>query len=263
MSLAWATDFTYGYFRRILQAAKSNFELFLLFEAPQILNEIGKPKLILRHDVDVDLNRALRMAEIEKEFDISATYMVMVNSPLYRVEQSSSKAILRKIISMNHEIGLHFDFDNNTERISNPKIGSFESKIHVACKGLEDLISQPIRSISFHRPLQQFLEGPLIIDGKVNAYSRELMTWYLSDSKGNWREGEPLPKLLNPDRPVLQLLIHPIWWGDEHISPEERLQAFFEDATQGFSPERIKTFEVALADHLGIRWRGRARLRGN
>ena len=62
------------------------------------------------------------------------------------------------------------------------------------------------------------------MDGKVNAYSRELMSWYLSDSAGNWREGEPLPLLSNPDRPLLQLLIHPFWWGEEHMSAGDRLQ---------------------------------------
>ena len=91
---------------------------------------------------------------------------------------------------------------------------------------------------------------------RVNAYSRELMAWYLSDSKGNWREGEPLPKLLKPDKYLLQLLIHPIWWGDEHILPEDRLQAYFEVTTKGYSLERIKAFDVALAGHLGIQRSG-------
>jgi len=254
MSLGWSSDFSYGYFKRILRAIKSNFESHLIFEAPRILNKIGQPKLILRHDVDVSLRRALRMAEIEKEFGICATYMVMINSPLYHVEDVNSRDILLQLIQMRHEIGLHFCTDNG-EHNSNCEMNSLEAKIHSACKRLEKLTDLPVLSISFHRPKLQFLRGPLRVSGRINAYSRELMEWYLSDSKGCWREGEPLPKLLKPNRPLLQLLIHPIWWGNEHMLPEDRLQEFFDTETQGQQPQDIKAFDVALATITGVQRR--------
>jgi len=96
-----------------------------------------------------------------------------------------------------------------------------------------------------------------MIDGRVNAYAKELMIWYLSDSKGYWREGEPLPKLFRPSKPLLQLLIHPIWWGDEHMLPEDRLQEFFDAETQGQSYQYIKALDTALADTIpAVRRRG-------
>lgn len=246
MSSRWSSDFSYGYFKRILQAVKSNFELRLLSEAPRILNTIGQPKLILRHDVDVSLKGALRMAEIENEFGICCTYMVMINSPLYCVEDKPSGGILRELINMGHEVGLHFNIDDDKSN-SSCKISTVEVKIHSACKRLENITGLSVLSISFHRPIPQFLRGPLVACGRVNAYSQELMAWYLSDSKGCWREGEPLPKLLRPDKPLLQLLIHPIWWGDEHMLPEDRLQEFFDTETQGQSPQYVKAFDAALA----------------
>lgn len=255
MALGWSSDFSFRYFRMILQAIKYNFELHLLSEAPRILSTIGQPKVILRHDIDVSLKKALRMAEIEEVFGICATYMVMINSPLYSVHDVQD--ITGEIIDMGHEVGLHFDLDNN-ERNSNLEISSVEQKIHSSCKQLEEIIGRPVRSISFHRPIPRFMRGPLIVSGGlVNAYSRELMAYYLSDSKGRWREGEPLPKLLNPDRALLQLLIHPIWWGDEHMLPEERLQAFFEEATRGHSCDYIEAFDDALASTIpAVRRRG-------
>jgi len=254
MSLGWSSDFSYGYFKRILQAIKSNFELHLISEAPQILNKIGQPKLILRHDVDVSLKRALRMAEIENEFGICTTYMVMINSPLYCVEDTTSRGILLQLIGLGHEVGLHFRIDNDEHNI-NCDISLLEAKIHSTCKRLENITGLPVLSISFHRPKPQFLRGPLMVSGRINAYSKELMGWYLSDSKGCWREGEPLPKLLNPDRPLLQLLIHPIWWGDAHMLPEDRLQEFFDTETREQLSKCIRAFDVALATITGVQRR--------
>ncbi len=248
MNIGWSSDFGYSYFRRILQAIKSNFERHLLAEGAEILHtlEPGRPKLILRHDVDVSLRKALRMAEIEHECGISATYMVMTNSPLYSVNDKTSRDILRQLITMGHEVALHFDPDTD-ERKSGCELNAVEAKIATACKHLEQITNQPVLSISFHRPMPQFLRGSLFVAGRVNAYARELMDWYLSDSKGYWREGEPLPKLLRPDKPLLQLLIHPFWWGDVHSSPEDRLQEFFATETQRQSRQYVEAFDADLA----------------
>lgn len=257
MGVEWRSDFSFGYFRRILEAIKSNFENHLISEALQALRHDGKrPKLFLRHDVDLDLNKALEVAMIENEHGVCASYMVMVNSPLYRVEETASRSILRRFISMGHEVALHFDFDTSEERNDHSELSSIEPKIHSACHRLETTIEAEVRSISSHRPLPPLLRGPLIVAGRVNAYSKELMAWYLSDSKGTWREGEPLPRLQNPDQPLLQLLIHPIWWGNEHRPAQDRLQAFFEASIQGDSPEQIKAFDASLSNHLGIRRKG-------
>ena len=251
----WSSNFSYDYFRKILRTIKSNFELHLLSEAPQILNTSGQFKLILRHDVDVSLKKALRMAEIEKDFGICATYMVMLNSPLYSLEDRIPHNILLQIIDMGHEIGLHFDLDEE-DRNSNCEISSVETKINSACRKLENIINLPLSSISFHRSQPQFFRGPLIVCDRVNAYAKELMDWYLSDSKGRWREGEPLPKLLKPNKPLLQLLIHPIWWGDKHMLPEDRLQAFFDEETHGQSSKYIKAFSASLANITRVKRRG-------
>jgi len=249
MNSGWSSDFSYGYFSRILQTIKSNFELHLLSEASGVLNTTGKPKLILRHDVDVSLKRALKMAEIENEFGIGATYMVTTNLPLYCVDDRTSGDMLRQFIALGHEVGLHFDLAAD-ERNSNCEISVIETKICSACKQLEKITGLPVRSISFHRPMLPFLRGPLVVCERINAYAQELMVRYLSDSKGCWREGEPLPTLSRPDKPLLQLLIHPIWWGEEHMLPEDRLQEFFDTETQGQSPQYVKTFDVALASTL-------------
>src|SRR6266571_527216 len=105
----WSSDFSYGYFRRMLQAICSNFESHLISEAPEILVISKKPQLIPRHDVDVSLKKALQMAQIECEFGIRATYMFIPDSTLYSLDDKVSRNILRQLVSMGHEVALHFD----------------------------------------------------------------------------------------------------------------------------------------------------------
>lgn len=253
MGAGWSSDFSYEYFIRILQAIKLNFECCVISEAPAVLwSDDNRSKLFLRHDIDVDPEIAVKMAEIENKFRTRATYMVMINSPLYSVEDSYVQSMILRLISMGHEVGLHFDFDDDEERNVNLEIHSMEPKLDLACERLENIIHQPVKSVSFHRPLPHFLRGPFIVAGRVNAYSRELMTRYLSDSAGNWREGEPLPKLLNNNIPLLQLLIHPIWWGDKHMLPEDRLEEFFKSKTEGYPPEHAKLFDTVLTNHINV-----------
>src|SRR5205823_1486511 len=107
-----------------------------------------------------------------------------------------------------------------------------------------------VKSLSFHRPIPWLLRGPLLIGSRVNAYAAELMEWYLSDSKGCWREGEPLPKLRQPQGSKLQLLTHPIWWGDTHLTPAERLDEFAKEKTWRLSHSKAAEFDLALASTL-------------
>lgn len=241
----WASDFSYSYFKKILQTAKSSFELHQFKEAPKIVGDLEKPKLILRHDVDVSPMRALAMARVEKEFGIRSTYFVMTESPCYCMEDDTSRDIFQKIMDMGHEIGLHLDpRTHGTE--------STKAKIDSACKELENIIGLPVSAFSFHRPPDEYLRGRLTISNRVNAYAEELMKWYLSDSKGRWKCGEPLPKLLRPEKPLLQLLIHPIWWGNEHMSGKERVQAFVLEESRGKSPDFTKSLRKKIKETISV-----------
>jgi hypothetical protein len=241
-----ADNFTYKYLRRLLETAKASFEVYPLREAPGVLPSGGRPKLFLRHDVDISLEKAGIMAEIEQELGLTATYMVLLNAPLYSLEDKASYDILQKILEMGHEVGLHFDLDDK-ERQDIYSPGVIDERISSAKKHLTRITGQPVRSISFHRPIDAWLRGPFLIQGMVNAYSRKLMSGYLSDSRGVWRAGDPIPQLARAEASRLQLLIHPIWWGEEHLLPEDRLQEFFDLSTRGRDPHFIREFDEALA----------------
>jgi hypothetical protein len=254
MSGAWRKSFHYDYFRELLLTAKDNFGIKLVRETSQVQAAGAAPTLILRHDVDISLKRALPMAEIEHGLEISSTYMVMVDSPLYDLNTPESQKIIHDLMDMGHEVALHF-----TAQESPAEDGwdqeELESQVIRAKVRLEDIIQAEVASISFHRPIARFLRGPFRIFDLVNAYSRELMEWYLSDSGGRWREGEPVPKLRQPAKPLLQLLIHPIWWGRRHLGAEDRLEEFYQSEARS-SAVAPADLDRGLASTLGIRRRG-------
>ncbi len=243
--MGWGADFSYSYFRKLLEIIRIDFEPRLLSDASRVNHPTDKRLAFLRHDVDVDLSKALRMAEIEREHNVPASYMIMNASLLYNVEDASVVRALREIQSFGHEVGLHFDCPEEL-RQGRGNVSEIEDNIERACAELEDCIGSPVRSLSFHRPIPWLLRGPLLIGSRVNAYAAELMEWYLSDSKGNWREGEPLPKLKQLYGNKLQLLTHPIWWGDTHLPPQQRLDEFLSERTRGFRRSEAEAFASAL-----------------
>lgn len=76
-----------------------------------------KNLVILRHDVDRTPKNALKMAELEHELGIKATYFFRSRSHVLKNE------IIQKIESLGHEIGYHY------ENLSDTK-GDFEKAIH-------------------------------------------------------------------------------------------------------------------------------------
>jgi hypothetical protein len=248
-----AIPFTYAYYRQMLAAMKAHFHCHRLADAERALQAPrARPVLFLRHDIDIDPWRALPMAELEAAAGIQATYMVMTNTPLYRVDDPPCRAALRSVAAMGHEIGLHFDLDHEAERHTPPDPATLERRILVACDRLQQCLGLPIASVSFHRPIPALLRGPLRLAGKINAYARELMDWYLSDSSGRWRGGEPLPQLRHPHRPVLQLLVHPIWWGETYRPAATLIREVFETASRTCAPGQLGAIDAALAVHLGM-----------
>lgn len=66
-----------------------------------------KRLIILRHDIDLNISRALEMAKIESAFGIKATYFVRLHAQDYNPFEFKTYTMLKKIIKLGHEIGLH------------------------------------------------------------------------------------------------------------------------------------------------------------
>ena len=241
-----STDFSYTSFRRLLYAARSHFVAHRLSEAPDVLPNNGTPILFLRHDIKLSLGKALRMAEIEHEHNLCATYMVRSDSPLYSLDGRQARLFLLDLVQMGHEVGLHFDLAHETGQ-SSSYLRLVETEIRAACERIEQIICRPVRSLSFQRPIPLLFGGHLLVNGRVNADASELRSGCISDSGGSWRNGNPISQMAQLVGPVLQLILHPIWWGDENAAAPQRLQEFFEIATNGQPSCDASIFDINLA----------------
>ena len=96
-------DFTEDGYRGMLKAAARgySFEPFGTGSA--------EPHVLWRHDVDFSPHRALRLAEMEAEQGVRATYFLFLHSHLYNLMEADVFARTRRILELGHWLGLHFD----------------------------------------------------------------------------------------------------------------------------------------------------------
>lgn len=98
--------FTLVHYREIVQLAKDQGFQFILHKddfCPE------RKDIIWRHDVEFSPDIALQMAEIEHELGVQATYFFQMHSEFYNILERYMSDILRKIQSLGHHIGLHYD----------------------------------------------------------------------------------------------------------------------------------------------------------
>ncbi len=216
----WDVDWTHDLLRQLLETVRARHRLELLGNAERALAS-GNRVAFIRHDVDMSLARARDLALLDRDWGVHATYHVMWKSPFYSPTTPSHQAEIREIASAGHEVGLHFVTPSPDAA---PAVS--DRAINDECAELEQVLGTAVRSISFHLPPPAMIGGPLVVCGRVNAYAATFLGWYLSDSRARWREGDPRESLKNPRGDVLQLLVHPIWWGAASERPEDRLGAF-------------------------------------
>lgn len=237
---AWDADFSYGYLARLYAALKRDFAPMRIGDAEQ---SSAKPRVFVRHDIDVSLDRALPLARLEKEWGVPSTYHVMIDSPFY----TPTRATLNELTALGHEVGLHYDVVARGTRDKSP--AEREKDIALACTELEAITGRNVKSLSFHLPVADLIRGPLRVGGRVSGYAKELFGWYLSDSRARWREGEPLLSLAKPRGDTLQILMHPIWWAAEHQPPAERLRDFIAEIAPALGKSHAQLSD-ALWDHI-------------
>jgi len=181
--------------------------------------------LILRHDIDLDLYKAEVMSNIEKEFGIVSTYFIMVSSPFYNIFEDKNIIHIKNIIKNNHKIGLHYDVEG---------AGLNENIFKNQLTSLSEMIDMPIDIISFHRPSKNLINDKNKFFGYNHTYMPKYMKeiLYISDSRGEWRYGNPLLSHSFNEKKCIQLLIHPIWWIHDHKSkynPKLIINNFYRD----------------------------------
>ncbi|MEI9958762.1 MAG: hypothetical protein WDM90_21180 [Ferruginibacter sp.] len=213
------SDFTIEHYKLMLMEAKAKNYGFYFYDEISDKSEF----ILWRHDVDFSVNRALRLARVENEMNVKSTYFIHLHSEYYNAfEKDISKKIL-EIISLGHQIGLHFDthYYNITDE------NELEAKLLIETDLIYKFFGVKAHVFSFHNTspftmaCQKYTYG-----GMVNTYAAFFQNEveYCSDSNGYWRYKRMIEVIRNNTSKKLQILTHPEWWQEEIMSPWQKIK---------------------------------------
>jgi hypothetical protein len=191
--------FDVDHYREILEAAHAGGYSFKPFgENPE------RGDLFLRHDIDLSLDAALRMAEVEAELGVLATYLLMTESVFYNLASSEGATAVERLRELGHAVGLHAVYPT------------------VELDGRFDPV------ISWHNPNPAYMSDK--VAGAINVYAEPYFSLhtYRSDSNQHWRSGCPHEELRSGGFPWLQILVHPEIWVYEGATMGQTMKAMLE-----------------------------------
>lgn len=176
-------SFALEHYGDLLTAAGDGGYRFAFFDADPAPGE-----LYLRHDVDLSLDAALKMAELEIEHGAFSTYFLMTQSVFYNLASPEGLRAINRLRELGHRVGLHAVWPGAE---------------------LDDRFD-PV--VAWHNPDPDYMSEP--VDGAVNVMEPPYFDpeRYRSDSNQRWRHGCPHEDLREGRFDWLQLLIHPEIW---------------------------------------------------
>ena len=197
----------YKEFIKVFKEKKYNFIFFDELD----LNK--NYQLINRHDIDLDCDLAMNMAEEEKKLGIKSTYFFLLRNHSYNLLSDKNIKIIKTIQKYGHKVSLHFDptiYDDINDGLK------FEIKI------LENIIEETIDIISLHRPIQEHIGDNDYIDFPhtyQDLYMKDVK--YFADSRGSFRFGHPYESDEFNNNKNIQLCTHPFWWFVDYNNRNE------------------------------------------
>jgi hypothetical protein len=163
-----------------------------------------------RHDVDVSPAAACRMAELEADMGIEATYYVMATSPFYSLMEAHT--LVLALQALGHRVGLHADLRET------PLVLLLDG----SWRGVP---------VSFHCPSPYLLWGDF--EQFESAYAARWEGRYAADSRGAFAQGDPEDRF---DGEPLQVNLHPEWWFEPDWAARPGAAALCEGFFRGWLP---------------------------
>jgi hypothetical protein len=191
--------FDLPHYGELLDAARSGGYRFAFFDrAPE------PGDVLLRHDVDMSLEAALTMAELEAEDGVASTYFLMTQSDFYNLDSRAGRVAVARLRELGHRIGLH--------------------AIHPE-RALDERFD-PV--FAWHTPDPDYMTEP--VEGLVNVMQPGFFEpeRYRSDSNRHWRSGCPHDELAQGSFEWLQLLVHPEIWVYPGGTMREKMASMLE-----------------------------------
>lgn len=184
--------------------------------------------VIMRHDIDLSLDKAVHMAELEHRLGIASTYFVLLATSFYNVSSREAYHKVRRIIALGHEVGLHFD----EERYQVHTAEDIRDCIMQEVEILSNVLDHRVSVMSMHRPSRKALESDLQLPNVINSYASSFFNQmkYVSDSRMHWRE-DVFGIIQRNEINRLHILTHPFWYSSDEETMETKLRRFLHQAT--------------------------------
>jgi len=206
--------FDLGHYRELLEAAHAGGYRFCYFD-----HEPEPGDLLLRHDVDLSLDAALAVAEVEAEADAVSTYFLMTRSEFYNLDSPSGDAAIERLRGLGHRVGLHAVWPQIDR---DPRFDAV---------------------LAWHNPDPEYMREP--VDGLTNVMTAPWADVYRSDSNQHWRQGCPHEALRAGAFEQLQLLTHPEIWVYPGATMRETMLAML-DAERGLRLRQLEADKIDL-----------------
>lgn len=165
--------------------------------------------ILLRHDVDVSLETAARLAVTEAEVGIGATYFVRLHARFYRPLEPDALRHLYRLRDRGADIGLHYE-----RQFYQAAGGDHEQMLAQDAGTLGGIIGRPVRGCARHLGVFPSFDAAAVKRAGLayEAYEPQFVERrkYISDSARHWREG-CLCRWLGREK-HLTVLMHPVWW---------------------------------------------------
>ena len=200
-------DFSLENYKNTLKLAKEKGYKFKTFKETSFLKKEKSMSILMRHDVDTQLDMAVEMALIEKSLDIKATYFIRMHSHCYNPLCIKDTRKIQKIARLGHEIGFHYEPDYYDLADID-----FENTIKNEIEILENISKSKIISFAPHEPTRTGIKKlNIALDYKKEAYDEMLFKKfkYISDSSCRWREGSMRYHIENETDKNLYILTQP------------------------------------------------------
>jgi len=209
-------DFSLEHYRELLEAARDGGYAWAGFHREPRAGDV-----LLRHDVDLSLDAALKMAQLEHELGVTATYLLMTESGFYNLDSHVGLYAQRQLRQWGHAVGLHAVYPR------------------------AELDRRFDKVIAWHNPEPEYMSQP--VGGAVNVMEEPYFApdHYRSDSNAQWREGCPHDELATGAFEWLQLLIHPEIWVYECTTMRETMESMLD-------AKRAEWVEALAADRIDL-----------
>jgi hypothetical protein len=219
-------DFTRENYRRLLRLAgdRYTFRTYTNFRKDERF-------LLWRHDVDFSAHAARRLAEIEADEGVVATYFLYFHSEAYNLLEREATACIRDVMAFGHRIGLHFDAAYHRIADRETLVGALTREK----RALEDAFGAEVEVFSFHMTTPfadtcRDWQYAGMINASADYFRQEV--GYCSDSNGYWRVRRLEDVLREAKDERLQVLTHAEWWQEQVLSPRERFDRCIEGRAQ-------------------------------